>query len=1192
MAGKDMREHSRGKRTEPEEVRSYRFADVLNEELDEVLNRRRRDDDDIDPKEQLKSANERAHRSRLLGLAFSGGGIRSATFNLGVLQALAEMKLLKLVHYLSTVSGGGYIGSWFRAWLHRTEVKKKDKQHGIRTKLDKVAHDLAPHRDTCAGDQPEAKQVRFLRKYSNYLTPKVGWFGADTWTALATYLRNLLLNLVLLIASFCAVLLVPHFARACVVELPEVAWIGYVALIGLVFSITFTALNVSYGGKSKPWYTSQLAIQMTVILPIFLACWLGGKAFSLIPTEVAYAEGLKWAGIGGLVIFGVLEILRITGRVKLEWETKWWGDGRVAAFLSGAIAGAALYGIRLLLDCPFMGLTELVVFFPPLFVCVLVLNNIFFVGLMSRSLPAELREWWARLNGWYLIYSIAWIGVFSIAYYLPDLAEEGFDKIAGIKFAAIAGWIGTTVAGLVAAKGASSGHDGAPPSFMRRLLAAVAPYVFILGIFVGLALVLDVALGESIHEEGLPDGWWIDLVKLAAIFGAIVFILSYKLDVNQCSMHTFYRNRLNRCYLGASNLKRAAHPFTGFDKTDDILLSELDDEDNHDQPYHIINATLNLVSGSELAWQTRKAASFVMSPKFCGYDISADAPSQRDTFCRTSEYAQTPYPLTIGTGVAISGAAASSNMGYHTSPAVAFLMTVFNVRLGWWIGNPAHVDGRKRSSPRNALLHLIAEMFGLTNRRGHYVYLSDGGHFENLGIYELVRRRCRYIIACDAEQDGNFEFTGLGNAIEKCRTDLGVDIDIKVDAIRDRDPETGYSQWHGAIGKIDYGADHAPGVLVYIKSSLTGDEPTDVLRYASKNPNFPHQSTADQWFNESQFESYRALGYHVATEIFGGITLKGTRDRQQREQLFVELAEKWWPPSIADAAAFTQHTRSLAIIYRTLRTDKNLAYLSAQIYPEWQVFMQVAESDKKKANTNRPRKLVPEAPESEAEARAGFYVCNSMIQLMEDVYLDLHLEDEYKHPDNRGWTNLFKHWSWSATFRLTWSISASTYGARFQKFCEKRLGLVLGTLRTDKTINLSSKTWEGTVSASHLNWHEKDLIGEFRKACEEEYKDPGTVYLLQMEPDKGVPPEHHDKLRTTFGFVVVRDRAILYLRIQDHLRRMGLAREAIAQLLKEGDVEKAGDPPDKFAKDEKFAERVAHFKQRFASVKMEVKGRD
>ena len=321
-------------------------------------------------------------------------------------------------------------------------------------------------------------------------------------------------------------------------------------------------------------------------------------------------------------------------------------------------------------------------------------------------------------------------------------------------------------------------------------------------------------------------------------------------------MHMMYRNRLARCYLGASNAGlRRPHPFTGFDQNDDVeldALSRADWKSPMSGPYPILNCSLNLVGGHELAWQQRKAASFVFTPRYCGYDFSDLPPGYCSTTPSKKEdlpaYASSHTPLTLATAMAISGAAASPNMGYHTAPAPAFLMTLFNIRLGWWIGNPRHKKGWFRSSPGWALGRLVAEMFGLTTAEGRYVYLSDGGHFENLGIFELVRRRCRFIMVCDAEEDGEFAFEGLGNAIEKCRTDLGVDIELDVKSIRERN-EKGYSRAHCAVGRIRYdetdpGA-HA-GTILYLKSSLTGDEPTDVLHYAARVAAFPHEI---RWIN-------------------------------------------------------------------------------------------------------------------------------------------------------------------------------------------------------------------------------------------------------------------------------------------------------------------------------------------------------
>jgi hypothetical protein len=150
------------------------------------------------------------------------------------------------------------------------------------------------------------------------------------------------------------------------------------------------------------------------------------------------------------------------------------------------------------------------------------------------------------------------------------------------------------------------------------------------------------------------------------------------------------------------------------------------------------------------------------------------------------------------------------------------------------------------------------------------VNLSDGGHFENLGVYEMVLRRCALIIAVDGSGDPMFHFEDLGNAIRKVYVDMGITIDFPHGVGISRIPLTGSR--HAAVGIIRYSTVDGPeapdGTIIYIKSSLTGNEPQDVLNYAAQNPAFPHQSTTDQWFDETQFEAYRRLGYHIVEEIF------------------------------------------------------------------------------------------------------------------------------------------------------------------------------------------------------------------------------------------------------------------------------------------------------------------------------------
>ena len=240
-----------------------------------------------------------------------------------------------------------------------------------------------------------------------------------------------------------------------------------------------------------------------------------------------------------------------------------------------------------------------------------------------------------------------------------------------------------------------------------------------------------------------------------------------------------------------------------------------------------------------------------------------------DGYRPTDKYAFPPPFLgpTLGLAMGISGAAASPNMGFYTTPPVAFLMTAFNVRLGQWLGNPRHPTTWMQATPRVGLFCLVNEMLGGTDDDAAFVYLSDGGHFENMGLYEMVKRRCGLVIVCDAEADGKYKYCGLGNAIRKCRIDMGIDIDLDVTDITPQETG-GPSKKHCAVGTIHYeNADkNAPtGTIIYFKASITGDEPTDVKNYQTTHNLFPHESTIDQWFSESQFESYRKLGHHVVT---------------------------------------------------------------------------------------------------------------------------------------------------------------------------------------------------------------------------------------------------------------------------------------------------------------------------------------
>ncbi len=357
------------------------------------------------------------------------------------------------------------------------------------------------------------------------------------------------------------------------------------------------------------------------------------------------------------------------------------------------------------------------------------------------------------------------------------------------------------------------------------------------------------------------------LVVTTALF-VIGCVMARFVPVNTFSLHGMYRERLVRAFLGASRTpgKRLPNPFTGFDPSDNLPMCALL---KSGRPFHVVNTTLNRVAEKGLAMQFRKAESFTISALHAGSSkIDSYRPSNRYADDRLGGAAS---GISLGKALAISGAAASPNMGSRSTPTLTFLMTLFNARLGVWIGNPG-ASGRDtwtRSEPQLGVGPLVSELFGRTTDCNPYIYLSDGGHFENLGLLEMVKRRCRWILVSDAGCDATYTFSDLATAVRLIRLDLGIPIvfddGIGIDG-------SGKGQ-HFAVGRIQYSAIDLlaeDGILIYVKATLSGNEPVDVQNYAKDCPAFPHESTADQWFTEAQFESYRMLGQTSVMQVADG----------------------------------------------------------------------------------------------------------------------------------------------------------------------------------------------------------------------------------------------------------------------------------------------------------------------------------
>jgi len=362
-------------------------------------------------------------------------------------------------------------------------------------------------------------------------------------------------------------------------------------------------------------------------------------------------------------------------------------------------------------------------------------------------------------------------------------------------------------------------------------------------------------------------------------------------DPNAASMHQFYKGRLVRAYLGASNMRRFKSRNKEITDTvagDDLPLKSLINCERGG-PYHLINTTLNLSAGRDLATAQRSASSFVLSQKYCG--------SSRTDYCLTDEYMA--GQLSLGTAVAASGAAVSPSMGAKKpTAALAMLMTLLNVRLGYWAPTPNR-KGWNSSQPRLWPFYLVREFLSQTNDLSDYCYLTDGGHFDNTGLYSLIERGCRFIVLVDCGADPKPpRFADLGEAIRRCRIDFGAEINLKLDSLIHGECPSMASCF--AIGKIKFsekhlrllalaGKDETPGpkrdelkregIVVYVKPSLIPHVTADVRGYAFENNFFPQQPTTNQWFGEAQFESYRRLGQTCAHSAFGQFKSEGLENR-------------------------------------------------------------------------------------------------------------------------------------------------------------------------------------------------------------------------------------------------------------------------------------------------------------------------
>ena len=419
----------------------------------------------------------------------------------------------------------------------------------------------------------------------------------------------------------------------------------------------------------------------------------------------------------------------------------------------------------------------------------------------------------------------------------------------------------TTVAGLLASLGLRRGgadHAGGFAAALRTFGVPVLAVIVLYGLLL-LGDTLAIAIVES-------SAVWLILVVVG-----VGLVLGLTADLNSHGSHRVYRDRLMETFLPdeaavRDGLWRPAWEATGFP------LAECC-SDPSGGPYHLLNASLTALSSDDARYRGRGADSFVLSPLYCGGTATG--------WTATSGWQRGTMTLVAATAISAAAAdphTAAAGHGATRGSLISMLLAVLDLRLGDAARNPNPRDAGWAPVPPNMIRPGNAQNLlgsGLCETRP-YIELADGGDFDDLGIYELVRRRVEVIVAADASQDPGHGFAALGDVLQRVRSDFGVTITFDDGARGLSDllhGSAGYdvasraydlTRRSYAVGRIRYPARNGQaateGVLLYVKATLFAGLPADVLAYKAAHPAFPHESTLDQLFDDAKFDAYRELG--------------------------------------------------------------------------------------------------------------------------------------------------------------------------------------------------------------------------------------------------------------------------------------------------------------------------------------------
>ncbi|MDZ4744556.1 MAG: patatin-like phospholipase family protein [bacterium] len=841
------------------------------------------------------------------GLAISGGGIRSATFALGVLQSLASKSkrlskgLFRRFDYMSTVSGGGYIGSAITSLLTIRGDQDKAKagadvdDSGFPFTSLNVADFNNPEKITVK------HQMHHLRSNGNYLSTEQGVLRPSVQRLFGTAVGGILYNVVLFVLIYLFLIASIHLVTVMVIADP----VGEDLSLRNVFeSVGFNATNFSASVLS----ISDLREVWDTVGTTFEAHSPWGVFVTNVPVQRAFC----WAAFLGILVGAVFCFI---GRKndRRAYDIHRMGKRFMYSVFTLFVLGTLSSGVITEMSGATLprhtGLWVPLCFALGLCVPVLVVSLKVMHGPEGEHKRGQ-RSFFSTLRG-YCLTSI----LFGLLF--PTFVIILFS-ISRLPFTSLS----LSIAALLI------GATGMRLSIMSdNIIGKVGRFIqrnprMMLGSMVMMLLAFTFAPGTRVLMAVAYNGWfagmtppWLPVLCTMGILGTIIAILGFVVDSNEAAPFAFYRDRLAETYLttctttdnGIPGAKGEVQHTLRDDS--DLALRDIGSRMGAvgTAPYHLITTAINMSGAKGLLRKDKKSEHFLFSKYFVGSTPTG--------------YIETPEDITLGRAMAISGAAFSGLAGQFSFFGQRFFAVLLNMRLGQWMENPLHFGVERkgafkgRSHPFWPIV-LLREILGRANASSRFINVSDGGHTgDNLGLLPLLQRRCSVIVVIDGEQDPNFEFASLNNAIRFANVEENIDIDIDLSALHpvpDTIRSTQRTTASVAVGTIKYHdrpdakliyckcsvsnvrfferlRDHVQTDFMWLKNVVPGADPTarsmvqaiaadadnipsdmdlpvHVENYDRRFPIFPHQSTGDQFFDTEQFEAYRALGEHVGQQ--------------------------------------------------------------------------------------------------------------------------------------------------------------------------------------------------------------------------------------------------------------------------------------------------------------------------------------